>query len=283
MIQRLMKKTAINFRIDRTTQDLRKPEINRSNTKRRFTRMLMKKDLQSHSPDSSDEYCDENDHTQTGSDSHVHGDGKDNDERENHAPLQPVFEESIPRFSTPETLDPRSPTNFTDGEDEGESNAPTGDSSTEQRQYRHRLALIFAHDNYAPLHNLHSCCKDTRDMRGMLTSLGFDCTVLLNGKKRGMMSRERSFCDKLRQGDCVLVYFSGHSMVDKVRGNESSLCHYCQRSFFNWLFQGINYLVPIYRPRVRLRLYRRHAQTTEREKGYHPHHHPRCRSSGRKH
>ena len=211
---------------------------------------------QSPPPDAKDEYDGATDQTRPSSgfengndhDLTVDGDGKDNDGHETPAPLQPIFEESIPTLATPETLDSRSPVDATNDIDGEETNVPPKDSPTEPRQNRRRLALIFGNDTYAPPHNLHSCCKDARDMEKMLTSLGFDCTVLLNGRKRGMLSTERSFRDKLRQGDCVLVYFSGHSMEDKVRGNESSLFHHRYKFLFERLFQGINYLVPIYRP-----------------------------------
>ena len=70
-------------------------------------------------------------------------------------------------------------------------------------------------DNYAPPHALHNCCKDEQDKENMLTSLGFECTLLLNGRKQAMKSTEINFRENLRQGDCVLVYFSGYGMDDK--------------------------------------------------------------------
>ena len=81
----------------------------------------------------------------------------------------------------------------------------------------------------------------------MLTSLDFHCTWVLDGKKWALMSSKTSFCEKFSQGDCVLVYFSGHGQEDKVRGNESSLCHYFQEPFFGWLFPGRNYIILIHR------------------------------------
>ncbi len=44
----------------------------------------------------------------------------------------------------------------------------------------------------------------------------FDCAPFCNLNKRGMDCAIRDFCKKIADGDCVLIYFSGHGMEEKV-------------------------------------------------------------------
>ena len=121
------------------------------------------------------------------------------------------------RPASMERGDPRASVDLFDEEDD----TPPKEPLTEQRQ-RRRLALIFGNDNYAPPLNLSYCRKNAQDMETMLKTLDFDCTVALDSRRRMMMGKEKSFRDKLRQGDCVLVYFSGYGMEDKVRSDVCS-------------------------------------------------------------
>lgn len=84
-----------------------------------------------------------------------------------------------------------------------------------QRQ-RRRLALIFGNDNYSPPHQLHSCYQDAIDTELKLRCLGFQCTLVLNAGKHMMFEQERNFRAIIQSGDCILIYFSGHGMEDKV-------------------------------------------------------------------
>ncbi|CAF1931260.1 unnamed protein product [Rotaria magnacalcarata] len=88
---------------------------------------------------------------------------------------------------------------------------------------RRRLALIFGNDNYGGDKQLTSCVKDARDMESKLRSVGFTCTQSHNSDKRAMDCAFRDFCSKIKNNDCILIYFSGHGMEQN----------------------GKNYLVPI--------------------------------------
>ncbi|CAM2726784.1 unnamed protein product [Rotaria socialis] len=88
---------------------------------------------------------------------------------------------------------------------------------------RRRLALIFGNDDYGGDKQLNSCVKDARDMVSKLQSVGFTCTQFHNSKKPEMDCAFRDFCSKIKNGDCILIYFSGHGMEQ----------------------HGKNYLVPI--------------------------------------
>ncbi|CAF4345390.1 unnamed protein product [Rotaria socialis] len=88
---------------------------------------------------------------------------------------------------------------------------------------RRRLALLFGNDNYGGDKQLNSCVKDARDMASKLNSVGFTCTQSHNSDKRGMDCAFRDFCSKIKNNDCILIYFSGHGMEQS----------------------GKNYLVPI--------------------------------------
>ncbi|CAF4794549.1 unnamed protein product [Rotaria socialis] len=82
---------------------------------------------------------------------------------------------------------------------------------------RRRLALIFGNDDYGGDKQLNSCVKDARDMVSKLQSVGFTCTQFHNSKKPEMDCAFRDFCSKIKNGDCILIYFSGHGMEQHVR------------------------------------------------------------------
>lgn len=147
----------------------------------------------------------------------------DSDEEQPKPPDEKPTEEPNPpskepvEITQPEPTDPRASIDFFDDEEEEDDDGtPPKDPPAEQRQ-RRRLALLFGNENYAPPQKLSCCRKNAQDMENTLKSLEFDCTVVLDGRRRTMMSKEKAFREKLRQGDCILVYFSGYGMDTKVR------------------------------------------------------------------
>ncbi|CAM4831558.1 unnamed protein product [Rotaria magnacalcarata] len=104
---------------------------------------------------------------------------------------------------------------------------------------RRRLALIFGNDNYGGDKQLTSCVKDARDMESKLRSVGFTCTQSHNSDKRAMDSDFRDFCSKIKNNDCILIYFSGHGMEQNTGQTEPN------RPIDRHESLGKNYLVPI--------------------------------------
>ncbi|CAF1294730.1 unnamed protein product [Rotaria sp. Silwood1] len=78
--------------------------------------------------------------------------------------------------------------------------------------HRRRLALVFGNDDYSGTAKLNSCVKDANDMTVALTNLGFQCMKRHNLNKRAMDIAIRDFRAKIRENDCILIYFSGHGM-----------------------------------------------------------------------
>ena len=157
----------------------------------------------------------EYDHHFTDDDEDGNNDGRDSNDHTTPPLSRP--ESTSQSFVHPESDSVSNPhVDFSDDEDEEETNSVPDSARAEERQ-RRRVALIFGNDKYVPPHSLYSCCKDAQDINNMLTSIGFECTLLLDGTQKGMQTAEKTFYATIRQGDCVLVYFSGHGMEDKVR------------------------------------------------------------------
>ena len=84
---------------------------------------------------------------------------------------------------------------------------------------RRRVALVIGNDNYSgnmcPLQN---CVHDAQDMAVALQKRGFMVMVVKDQTRPQMLACIRAFRQGVRQGDAVLLYFSGH-------GVELSLIH----------------------------------------------------------
>lgn len=104
-------------------------------------------------------------------------------------------------------------------------------------KFERRFALIFGNNGYRG-RPLKSCHKDARDMEKVLTTLGkfikslfeeatchsriagFICIVVLDTTKKHMESEINEICKKIKEDDCLLVYFSGHGEESEVRQNK---------------------------------------------------------------
>lgn len=137
--------------------------------------------------------------------------------RPTEAPIKPPPPPPFPHSAEPEDEGATKEDPLVESEEESEEEVEVVPPEIRLKQRnRRRLALIFGNNDYSPPHQLHSCCKDAEDMATKLKGLGFDCTVVLNSKQRTMLYNEKRFSEKIRSGDCVLFYYSGHAMEDKV-------------------------------------------------------------------
>jgi hypothetical protein len=86
-----------------------------------------------------------------------------------------------------------------------------------------KLALIIGNDNYArPQNRLNHSISNARELNGLLRTINFDVTMHTD-VATDIMVTIKDFATKIKDGDLILVYFSGHS---------------CQ-------VNGKNYLIPV--------------------------------------
>src|SRR5207248_2045836 len=74
-----------------------------------------------------------------------------------------------------------------------------------------RQALVMGNIAY-PFQSLRNAVNDAREMAKALSELGFSVDKLENGTLKDMQRSGREFVSKVRPGDVVLVYYSGHGI-----------------------------------------------------------------------
>ena len=75
-----------------------------------------------------------------------------------------------------------------------------------------RRALLIGNDSYKYAPILENARQDAKSMAGQLESFGYDVTLKLDQNQKDMQSSLRDFREKVKEGDEVLFFFSGHAV-----------------------------------------------------------------------
>jgi uncharacterized caspase-like protein len=84
-------------------------------------------------------------------------------------------------------------------------------SSTQDLPDRRKLALIIGNGDYRrPENRLNNCANNAKELSNLLKTINFNVTMECNLSKHQMTTEIIDFSKMVRDGDLILIYFSGH-------------------------------------------------------------------------